>query len=372
MSFQIPLAITPQYSGTFYIPLVKYDFLSLLPTTEILSTRGKRLNATPAQRQEPTYAPDVLMRFTVAEATHKLVMSFVEDGKIKVLQGEKRLMNLWVVNLGSRPIRELWVVPDPEDEIWIGDADEGETVNYEAGVTREASAVSIQIIKSSNSLVSPQPLRIPVPGGVLRPEDGFSVPLALHTETIGEKQFCLFFVYREVSHSRCSTYADHVQTRAGRFRCFLYNTNLSYNRCASPISRYLNSRTGSISHQPIFCECLFEEHLEFGSAINADIDYQSYVGECTNGRGSTVEFLVFFIVSLTDVFLRPVLPSSQSCNILLKVQRWTDGHGAQETVAFIHDRIADLLNGRPVGKQDPPPLNLCCSSITEVRCRPIS
>jgi len=312
------------------------------------------------------------MRFTVTEATHKLAMSFAEDGKIRVLQGEKRLMNLWVVNLGSRPIRELWVVPDSEDEIWVGDADEEEAIKHEAGVTREASGVSIQIIKSSNSLVSPQPLRIPVPGGVLRPEDEFTVPLALHTEMIGEKQFCLFFVYREVSHSCCSTYADHVQTQTGRFRCLSHNTNISYNRCASPISRYFKRRTGSIPNQPIFCECLFEEHLEFGSAINADIDYQSYVEECTNGRESAVGFLVFFIVSLADVFLRPVLPNSQSCNILLKARRWSKGHGIQETTAFIHDRVADLLNGRTVGKQDPPPLDLCCSSITEVRCRPIS
>ena len=81
---------------------------------------------------------------------------------------------------------------------------------------------------------------------------------------------------------------------------------------------------------------------------------------------------MFFIASLTDVFLRPTLSSSQSCNILLKAQRWTDGHGAQETVTFIRDRIADLLNGRPVEKYDPPPLDLCCSSTANVRCRPIS
>ncbi len=199
------MAITPQYSGTFHISLAKYDFLSLLPTTEILSTRGKRLNATPAQRREPTYAPDVLMRFTVAEATHKLAMSFVEGGRIEVLQGERRLMNLWVINLGLRPVKELWVVPDSEDEIWVGDADEeegkGKADKLETSVVREKGGASIQIIKSSNSLVMPQPLRIPVPGGLLRPEDEFSVPLALHTETIGEKRFSLFFVYREVSSS---------------------------------------------------------------------------------------------------------------------------------------------------------------------------
>lgn len=159
--------------------------------------RGQRLNATPAQRRQPTYAPDVLMKFDVAEATHKLVVNLVEDGRLEVVQGERRITNLWLANMGSRPVEEIWMVPDPEDEIWIGDTvveGESEENTEENGINDD----EIEVVKSSNSLVPPQPLRIPIPGGVLSPDDGFSVPLTLHMEAPGEKPFCLFFVYRQV------------------------------------------------------------------------------------------------------------------------------------------------------------------------------
>lgn len=207
LKYKVSIAITPQHSGTFHISLAKYDFISLLPASEPLSTRGRRLNATAAQRQQPTYAPDVLMKFNVAEATHKLVVNFVEGGGLRMLQGERRVMNLWMVNMGSKPVREVWMVPDAEDEIWVGDVAEGDEEEQEEGEQEEEEesdnggeegGVSVEVVRSSNSLLPPKPLRIPVPGGVLEPEEGVSVPLTWHTEGLGEKQICLFFVYREV------------------------------------------------------------------------------------------------------------------------------------------------------------------------------
>lgn len=75
------------------------------------------------------------------------------------------------------------------------------------------------------------------------------------------------------------------------------------------------------------------------------------------------------IIYLLIVCFRPVLSGSQSCNILLKAQRWADGQGSRETADFVCDRISDVLNNRAVGKGDPPPIDLCCSSVTEVKCR---
>lgn len=118
------------------------------------------------------------------------------------MQGERRVMNLWVVNMGSRPVKEIWMVPDPGDEIWVGDAvveDENEKAEAEGDESEnEKDGEGPEVVKSSNSLLPPQPLKIPIPGSALGPEDGFSVPLTLHMEALGEKQFCLFFVYREV------------------------------------------------------------------------------------------------------------------------------------------------------------------------------
>ncbi len=141
------------------------------------------------------------MKFDVAEATHRLGASFVEDGRLRLVQGEKELMHLWLANLGSRPVREIWMVPDPKDEIWVGDAVEDESKNEEEEA-REKGHDEItsfaEVIRSSNSLSPPKPLRIPTPDGTLGPGDGISIPLTLHTEVLGEKQLCLFFVYREV------------------------------------------------------------------------------------------------------------------------------------------------------------------------------
>ncbi|KXN83896.1 hypothetical protein AN958_00976 [Leucoagaricus sp. SymC.cos] len=326
----IPFAITPQYSSTFHISLAKYDFLSILPTNEILSTRGRRLNATLAQRQQPTYAPDVLMKFTVAEATYKLAVSFVEDGRMRMLGGERKIMNLWLVNMGSRPVKEIWVVPDSEDEIWIGDAiDSEEGVGEETGDSGDEDVVSTETIKSSNSLVPPQPLRIPVPGGVLGPEDGFSVPLMLHPEKVGEKEFCLFFVYREEDSD------------------FFHTTRISR----------------IVDVHPLFqVSSIVEPDQSSSSRFFVNVSLRNLSdSEVRITQVSTISSL--WSSSLLGSL--PVLSSSQSCNILLKAERWTKGQGTRETTDFVSDRISDVLNGRPLGKEDPPPIDLCYISVTE-------
>jgi hypothetical protein len=91
--------------------------------TEPLASRGRRLHDTPIQRQQPTYAPDVIMRVEVVASHHKLVASYVEDEQLVLIQGENKLMRLWLTNTGSRPIGEVWMVAGAEDEIWIGAAD---------------------------------------------------------------------------------------------------------------------------------------------------------------------------------------------------------------------------------------------------------
>src|ERR1700733_6301530 len=96
-----------------------YDFLSLLPSTESLSSRGRRLHDTLSQRQRPTYSPDVVANVVVEEAGHKLLANFVDDDRLVLAQGETKTMSLWFSNTGMRPVNELWLVCRPEDEIYI-------------------------------------------------------------------------------------------------------------------------------------------------------------------------------------------------------------------------------------------------------------
>lgn len=110
---------------------VAYDFLSLLPHTESLASRGRRLHNTPAQRQHATYAPDVLLAVDVVEATHKLLVNFVEDDRQLTLgEGEHKLMRLWFANRGTKAIGEVWMVTGAEDEVWVA------TESKEAGKHR--------------------------------------------------------------------------------------------------------------------------------------------------------------------------------------------------------------------------------------------
>lgn len=46
--------------------------------------------------------------------------TFVEDGELVLKQGETRELKLWLLNSGSSPVEELWVVTGDEQEVWLG------------------------------------------------------------------------------------------------------------------------------------------------------------------------------------------------------------------------------------------------------------
>ncbi len=96
-----------------------YEFFSLLPAVESLAVRGRRLNDTPAQRQDKSYAPDVLIRIDVEEAGQRLHAHFVDERHLNLAQGEYKHQHVWLTNSGTRSIKELWVVTNQEDELWF-------------------------------------------------------------------------------------------------------------------------------------------------------------------------------------------------------------------------------------------------------------
>lgn len=120
---QIPVSLKSKVPTELSITHAKYDFLGLLPVTESLASRGRKLHDTPLQRQQPTYAPDVIMRVEVIASYHKLAASYTEDEQLVLIQGENKSMRLLLTNAGSRPINEVWMVAGAEDEIWVGATD---------------------------------------------------------------------------------------------------------------------------------------------------------------------------------------------------------------------------------------------------------
>jgi hypothetical protein len=87
---------------------------------EALSFRGRRLQDTLLQRQQPTYSSDVTVHVVVEETNHKLLANFVDDARLTFAQGETKILPLWFSNSGTKPIHEIWIVCGPEDEIWVG------------------------------------------------------------------------------------------------------------------------------------------------------------------------------------------------------------------------------------------------------------
>lgn len=99
-----------------------YKFFASIPCSEPLSTRGRRLNDTPVQRQNKTFAPDLFVEIETEECKQRLDATFVEDGQVALIQGERRRLELWINNTGVEDVSEVWVVSGSENVMWIGES----------------------------------------------------------------------------------------------------------------------------------------------------------------------------------------------------------------------------------------------------------
>lgn len=100
-----------------------YEFLGLLPAREPLTSRGRRLQDTPEQRQNVMYAPDILMQVVVVDAAAKLSVQFSDSSELLLWQGETVKMKVWVINSGTEPIQRIWMLASPTDEIFVPSRD---------------------------------------------------------------------------------------------------------------------------------------------------------------------------------------------------------------------------------------------------------
>jgi len=128
---------------------VTYNFLSLLPATESLASRGQRLHGTSLQRQTAVYAPAVEIRVEVEEASHKLVANFVDDRRLVLVQGEDAHMRVWLSNAGIAAIAELWMVAGQEDQIWVAVGDD--TKYGSASEASSYTALSADLVMTLSS-----------------------------------------------------------------------------------------------------------------------------------------------------------------------------------------------------------------------------
>ncbi|KAK1228620.1 hypothetical protein PQX77_008273 [Marasmius sp. AFHP31] len=318
----IPIAVKSSKATNFIISHARYYFLSLLPATESLACQGRRLHGTPAQRQTPTYAPDVLLKVEVAEADHKLLANFIDQRRMILHQGENTQLRLWLSNAGGKSISEAWIVSDSGDEFWLSDGDDGSE--------DEEFPKEQQSLPCDNSLAPRDPHRIISSGSILASGDDLEVPLTFHADRLGENHFSLLIVYRENDTEPCH------QIRV----------------------------TQTYEVKP-----LFSHRIAARPSLGLEDLYQVDLHLENSSTSKTLEFTQ--ITTMSPLWTCRVLkkdkpdplPPLQSFRLHFGVRRWRDSQGPGDTIDFVKGKLRNVLQGRDVDRSSPPPIRLCCNHI---------
>ncbi|KAJ6604519.1 ER-golgi trafficking TRAPP I complex 85 kDa subunit-domain-containing protein [Mycena vulgaris] len=326
----VPITVKSSRPTSLTLTHTAYDFLTLLPSTETLASRGRRLHNTPAQRQHPTYAPDVLHTVDVVEATHKLLVNFVDDQELVLGEGENKSLRLWFANRGTKAIGEVWMVSGADDEIWVSST---EPVDGDA----DASSAT-EVSRSHNSLTPQKPYRIPLIGAegsaLLQPGETTEVSTMIHASRTGEQELSLLFVYRE---SDTDSFHSTRVTRSYDVRPIL-DITASALPCYNPDYLFL---------------------------MNVDLE---------NVSGShSIRLEQVTTLSPTwrcDPLAEPdfgSLAPSQSSRLFFGARRWTDGTGSAETFEFVSRKLQDVLHGRGVEPSSPPPIDVLYNHVSKLK-----
>ncbi|KAJ7038336.1 ER-golgi trafficking TRAPP I complex 85 kDa subunit-domain-containing protein [Mycena alexandri] len=322
----VPIAVKSSRPTSLTIMHASYIFLSLLPSIESLASRGRRLQNTPAQRQHPTYAPDVLLTVDVVQATHKLLVNFLDHQELVLGEGETKSSSLSFVNRGTKGIGEVWMVAGADDEIWVGPDSESKDDGEEPRETL--------VSRSQNCLTLQQPFHLAMIKGQssLQPGDNIEVPVTIHASQVGERELSLLFVYRE-----SDTDSFH-STRVTQY--YDVRPILAVTANASPC------------HSP--------EHLFM---VSLEVENVSGSQSIQLGRVTTLSPAWKF-----EPWTEPEcgsLAPHQSSRLFLGANRWTDGTGSAETSEFVSRKLEDVLHGRSVHRSDPPPLDVLHSHVAK-------
>ncbi|KAF9056514.1 ER-golgi trafficking TRAPP I complex 85 kDa subunit-domain-containing protein [Panaeolus papilionaceus] len=319
----IPISLSSSKAATLNITHARYDFLGLLPCTESLTNRGRRLHDTPAQRQRPTYAADVVMRVDVLPSNHKLDVQFLGGDKMVFLQGETKQLPLILTNSGSNPIREAWLIVGPRDEIWIGKVDKD-----------NLAPERFETWKSSNSLVPQEPFSLPITSSnmdSLEPGGRIEIPAIVHTETVGSQAMEMVCVFREDG--------------SGPFH----------------ITKVL---------QRYEVHPLFDVTARSEPSLSKSHSFVIDMAITNTSPSTTVELSQITSLSarwsletLADGLLGQV-PPGQCTRVVLCATPWMEGSGSSETMAYVSKKLGSLLQGLEHEATTPPSLDLRCSHIT--------
>ncbi|KAH7912583.1 ER-golgi trafficking TRAPP I complex 85 kDa subunit-domain-containing protein [Hygrophoropsis aurantiaca] len=317
----VPVSIKASHPAALTITHVTFNFLGLLPSTESLGRRGRRLHDTPQQRQNVTYAPDILLKVDVEEANQELAVTFVDGGSLVLAEGERKSMRVWISNAGTRKIGEAWVVAGPEDQIWID--------NPSSQVTSSPTNKSSELLHSDNKLSRWEPHRINLQTGdgseILDCGAYTEVNMTLHAGLVTKGDLCLLFVYREPE---------------GRtFHC----TRVTRGYEITPIIH-----VSAASHPGRSADHSFLLNLEFTNALSS---HPLRVTQLTTMSPT------WSCAPLTELWPESLLPA-QTARISLTASSSNREQAAGQTFTYVSQKLSDVLHGRMIEPDDPPEIDL--------------
>ncbi|RPD64974.1 hypothetical protein L227DRAFT_571426 [Lentinus tigrinus ALCF2SS1-6] len=325
----IPIGIKCSRPISLVVTHATYDFFALLPASESLAVRGRRLNDTPVQRQDKVYAPDVLIKIDVEEAGQRLHAHFVDDRHLMLAQGEYKHQRVWLTNSGTRPINELWLLAGEEDELWI------DAVDDNTGPSSSSPPKS-EILQSSNKLAPRKPYRIPLENihssPVLAPEDEVQLPFILHAAHHGEQDLCILFIFRE---SVGAPFRYTRVTRRYEVRSIL-NITTSLRVSASPEQSYI---------------------------VGVEVENIAGTSNIQITQLSTMSAL--WTCSPLGSHTLASVPPRQAVEYSFGAAPWQAGTSATETTEFVARKLQAVLKGDPADPSEPPPIDLTCTHLAQ-------
>ncbi|OCH95835.1 hypothetical protein OBBRIDRAFT_767184 [Obba rivulosa] len=322
----IPVAIKCKRPASLVIVHAIYDFLSLLPATESLAVRGRRLHDTPHQRQNKVYAPDILIKVDVEETGQRIHANFVDDRHMALAHGECKPLSLNVTNSGTLTINELWIVADDEDEVWI---------HQNADSQDPSTSKASEVLHSSNSLAPATPIRISIdelhqsPG--LAPGESLQIPILLHAARSGEQDLSFLFVFREAGSS--SFHCARV-TRRYEVRPF--------------IQIGASSRPGRSAENPFVLNVDVENVVTSSTLRITQITTMSPTWSCNAVAAESLALLA----------------PQQVARLAFHAKPWNRSFDPEEVTQFVSRKLASVLQGEKVDPSEPPLIDILCNHYT--------
>jgi len=239
--------------------------------------------------------------------------------------GECREMRIWLSNIGTQAISEIWLVGGEDDEFCVGDPE-----------TVKASAHGSETFDSDNSLLPRTPHKISWTSAVedssLAPGANFELPFVLHANKLGEQELCLLFTFREGDG-----HAFHCVKIA---RSFEVRPLLSATLAFEPGRALENIFTSILEVRNV---------ADSTPVVVSQMVTLSPMWSCKSVTSSKRERL---------------LPS-QSFQSLMGVNLRDDVPDFSDTFQFVVGKFEQVLKGQPVGESPPPPLSMRFNYIVE-------